>query len=122
MTRRDYSVALTRALHQVALSHATYAILIVLQGGRSVSVSDAAEQLGTIYHSIVWHLRKYPDLFTIHKDTFPHRIAASAEGEELLLKIETLVARYAQDAATPRPATIFRPARNTAPAEPSLSR
>jgi hypothetical protein len=121
MTRADYSVALTRALHQANLSHATYAILIVLQNGRAASVSEASEQLGLIYHGVVWHLRKYPDLFTIDKSTMPHRVQASPDGEQLLLQIENLVGRYIQAAATPRPPRAFRPAR-VAAAEPSLSR
>lgn len=122
MTRAEYSVALSRALHRVVLSHSSYAILVLIRSGQAASVSDIAESLGASYHTILWHIRKHPGLFVIHRDTVPHRVETSEEGAELLQQIESLVARYAQDAAKPRPATIFRPARNTAPAEPSLSR
>jgi hypothetical protein len=118
MTRAEYSVALTRALHQVTLSHPVYAVLIVLRSGGPAAVSETAASLGLGYHAVVWHVRKYPDLFSVHKETVPLKVAITPEGEELLHKIESLVARYAQDAAEPRRQTLFRPARSLAAETP----
>jgi hypothetical protein len=122
MTRAEYSVALSRALHRVVLSHSSYAILVVLRSGRAAVVSEIGDHLGLSYHAVVWHLRKHPDLFTIKKDTVPHRVEASDEGTQLVQQIEELVARYAQDSAPSRPATIFRPVRSSPAAKAFLSR
>lgn len=97
MTRSDFSVALTRALHQVQLSHPTYVVLVVIASGKARSVAGISAFLGIAYHSVVWHMRQHPALFVIHRESIPHAVELSAEGAALLHKVESLVARYVQD-------------------------
>lgn len=106
MSKMDYDMLLTRALHRHTLSHAVYAALVATAHGqfhqsRPYAIAGIAGRLGIAYHSVVWHLRKYPDLFLIDESSTPFRVTLSIEGQQLLGDIHKTLHLYRSQPVQP---------------------
>lgn len=99
LSKMDYDMLLTRALHRHTLSHPVYAALVATAHGQfhqpqPYAIAGIAGRLGTSYHTVVWHLRKYPDLFIVDDSSSPFRVTLSAEGQQLLAQIHATLQLY----------------------------
>lgn len=106
MSKMDYDMLLTRALHRHTLSHPVYAVLVATAHGQfhqaqPAAIAGIAGRLGTSYHTVVWHLRKYPDLFLIDQSTTPFRLTLTTEGQRLLSDIHRTLSLYRSQPAAP---------------------
>lgn len=99
LSKMDYDMLLTRALHRHTLSHPTYAAMVAAAHGQfhqpvPYSIAGIALRLGLEYHSIVWHLRQAKDLFLVDKSATPYRVTLSAEGQQLLAAVHQTLQLY----------------------------
>lgn len=99
LSKMDYDMLLTRALHRHTLSHPVYAALVATAHGqfhqpRPYAIAGIAGRLGTSYHTVVWHLRKYPDLFVVDESSTPFRVTLSPEGQRLIADIHKTLHLY----------------------------
>ena len=106
LSKMDYDMLLTRALHRHTLSHPVYAVLVATAHGqfhqdRPAAIAGIAARLGTSYHTVVWHLRKYPDLFAVDQSCTPFRLTLTAEGQRLLADIHRSLQLYRTQPAAP---------------------
>lgn len=106
LSKMDYDMLLTRALHRHTLSHPVYAVLVATAHGqfhqeRPAAIAGIAARLGTSYHTVVWHLRKYPDLFDVDQSSTPFRLTLTAEGQRLLADIHRSLQLYRTQPAKP---------------------
>ena len=106
LSKMDYDMLLTRALHRHTLSHPVYAVLVTTAHGalhqpEPYSIAGIAARLGIAYHSVVWHLRKYPDLFIVLDHAAPFRVLLSVEGRQLLTDIHRSLQLYRTPPAAP---------------------
>lgn len=106
LSKMDYDMLLTRALHRHTLSHPTYAAMVAAAHGQfhqptPYSIARIAIRLGLEYHSIVWHLRQAKDLFVVDKSTTPYQVTLSAEGQQLLAEIHRTLALYRTQPTAP---------------------
>jgi hypothetical protein len=98
-SKMDYDMLLTRALHRHTLSHPVYACLVATAHGQfhqpqPSTITRIATALGISYHAVVWHLRKYPDLFHLDESRSPLRVTLSKEGQQLLAAVHTTLHLY----------------------------
>lgn len=98
-SKMDYDMLLTRALHRHTLSHPVYAALVATAHGQfhqplPYTITRIAKALGLTYHAVVWHLRKYPDLFQLDESRAPHRVTLSPEGQQLLSDVHRSLQLY----------------------------
>lgn len=106
MSKMDYDMLLTRALHRHTLSHPVYAVLVATAHGQfhqtqPAAIAGIASRLGTSYHTVVWHLRKYPDMFRVDQSTTPFRLTLTAEGQLLLSEIHRTLQLYRANPVAP---------------------
>jgi len=106
LSKMDYDMLLTRALHRHTLSHPVYAALVATAHGqfhqsRPYAIAGIAGRLGISYHTVVWHLQKYPDLFVIDQNVTPFRVTLSVEGQQLLGDIHKTLQLYRTQPAAP---------------------
>lgn len=98
-SKMDYDMLLTRALHRHTLSHPVYAALVATAHGQfhqpqPYTITRIASVLGLTYHAVVWHLRKYPDLFHLDESQAPQRVTLSHEGQQLLANVHRTLHLY----------------------------
>ena len=106
MPKMEYDMLLTRAPHRHTLSHPVYAVLVATAHGqfhqeRPAAIAGIAARLGTSYHTVVWHLRKYPDLFLVDQATTPFRLTLTTDGQRLLADIHKTLHLYRSQPAAP---------------------